>query len=56
MRDWVKGSNEWQSIGFKSDGKLYNIPEGLIFSVPCTTANGKYKPIEGLSLDDEDSQ
>ena len=37
MRDWVAGSNEWQSICFKTDGKLYNIPEGLMFSVPCTT-------------------
>ena len=56
MRDWVAGSNEWQSISYKSDGKLYNIPEGLIFSFPCTTANGKYTPVKGLNLDDEESQ
>lgn len=56
MRDWVSGSNEWQSISYLTDGKLYNIPEGLIFSFPCTTANGKYTPVTGLSLDDEDSQ
>jgi malate dehydrogenase len=55
MRDWVKGSNEWQSIAFYSDGKTYNVPEGLIFSFPVTTANGKYKVVEGLKLDDADS-
>ena len=56
MRDWVIGSEEWQSIAYISDGKTYGIPEGLIFSFPCTTANGKYKLIEGLNLDDELSQ
>jgi len=56
MRDWVNGSNEWQSISFITNGKLYNIPEGLIFSFPCTTANGKFKVVEGLKLDDEESQ
>ena len=56
MRDWVFGSDDWQSISFYTNGKLYNIPEGLIFSFPCTTANGKYKPVEGLKLDDAESQ
>merc|ERR1711935_1114600 len=56
MRDWVKGSDEWQSIAFKSDGQLYGVPEGLMFSFPCTTANGSYTPITGLNLDDEISQ
>lgn len=45
MRDWAKGSTEWQSIAFKSDGKLYGIPEGLMFSIPCTTTPGVYTPI-----------
>jgi len=56
MRDWVLGSNEWQSIAFKTDGKLYGIPEGLMFSMPCTSSNGTYTPITGLNLDDEISQ
>ena len=56
MRDWAIGSNEWQSISFYSDGKTYNIPEGLIFSFPCTTSGGKYKVVPGLNLDDADSQ
>jgi malate dehydrogenase len=56
MRDWVFGSNDWQSISFYTDGKLYGVPKGIIFSFPCTTANGKYKPVEGLKLDDAESQ
>jgi len=53
MRDWVAGSKEWQSISFLTDGKLYGIPAGLIFSFPCTTEGGKYKVVQGLKLDDE---
>ena len=56
MRDWVLGSNEWQSISFLTDGKTYNIPKGIIFSFPCTTANGKFKVVEGLKLDNAESQ
>jgi len=56
MRDWAAGSNEWQSIAFKSDGSLYDIPEGIMFSFPCTTTAGKYTPITGLKIDDEISQ
>ena len=56
MRDWVYGSDEWQSIAFKSDGKLYGVPAGLMFSFPCTSKDGKYTPITGLHLDDEISQ
>lgn len=56
MRDWVLGSNEVQSISFLSDGKTYGIPEGIIFSFPVTTKNGKYEVVKGLNLDDEDSR
>jgi len=56
MRDWVYGSQEWQSIAFKTDGKLYNVPEGIMFSFPCTTTPGQYSPVMGLNLDDEVSQ
>ena len=56
MRDWVKGSDDWQSISFLTDGKLYNIPKGIIFSFPCTTSGGKYKVVEGLKIDDAESQ
>ena len=53
MRDWALGSKEWQSICFKTDGKLYGVPEGLMFSFPCTTTPGQYEPVKGLKLDDE---
>ena len=56
MRDWVFGSSEWQSIAFKTDGTLYNVPEGIMFSFPCTTTPGAYAPVTGLNLDDEISQ
>jgi len=56
MRDWVAGSDEWQSISFLSDGKTYGIPQGLIFSMPVTTKNGKYEVVKGLDVSDEDSQ
>jgi len=43
MRDWVSGSNEWQSVGILTDGSQYNVPAGLIFSFPVTSSNGKFQ-------------
>ena len=34
-----------------SDGKHYDVPEGLIFSFPVTVKNGKWKIVAGLELD-----
>merc|ERR1712141_957560 len=45
MRDWVFGSNDWQSVAFKTDGNLYNVPAGLMFSFPCICKDGKYAPV-----------
>jgi len=56
MRDWVYGSDDWQSISFLTDGSLYNVPKGIIFSFPCTTKGGKYEAVKGLKIDDEQSQ
>ena len=53
MRDWVLGSQEWQSSGILTDGKTYGVPEGLIFSFPVTTAGGKMTVVPGLKMDDE---
>jgi len=53
MRDWALGSEEWQSKGILTDGKMYGIPEGLIFSVPVTTTPGKIHVVEGLDMSDE---
>jgi malate dehydrogenase len=56
MRDWVLGSDDWQSMGVLSDGKSYGIPEGLMFSVPCHNKGGKWEMVKGLNLDDETIQ
>jgi malate dehydrogenase len=56
MRDWVKGTSDWVSMSVPSDGNTYGIPEGLIFSFPCTTKKGEWKIVEGLDISDEFSQ
>ena len=38
-------------MGVPSDGS-YGIPEGVIYGVPVTTANGEYTRVEGLAIDD----
>ena len=56
MRDWALGSSEWQSVGVKTDGSQYGVPEGLIFSFPHTSTAGKFHLVEGLNMDDELTQ
>ncbi|MBK8461143.1 MAG: malate dehydrogenase [Micropruina sp.] len=53
MRDWVSGTEEgnWVSMAVVSDGS-YGVPEGLISSFPCTTADGTYQIVQGLEIDD----
>jgi malate dehydrogenase len=52
VRDWVLGSNgKWVTMGVPSDGS-YGIPEGMIYGVPVTTANGEYTRVEGLEIDE----
>ena len=53
MHDWVLGSAEgdWVSMAVPSDGS-YGVPEGIISSFPCTTANGEYSIVQGLEIDD----
>ncbi len=51
VRDWVLGSNgEWVTMGVPSDGS-YGIPEGIIYGVPVTTANGEYTRVTDLEID-----
>jgi malate dehydrogenase len=51
VRDWVLGSaGKWVTMGVPSDGS-YGIPEGIIYGVPVTTANGEYTRIAGLEID-----
>ena len=51
VRDWALGSNgKWVTMGVPSDGS-YGIPEGVIYGVPVTTANGEYTRVTGLEID-----
>ena len=52
VRDWVLGSDgKWVTMGVPSDGS-YGIPEGVIYGVPVTTANGEYTRVTDLPVDD----
>jgi malate dehydrogenase len=52
IHDWVLGSDgKWVTMGVPSDGS-YGIPEGVIYGVPVTTANGEYTRITDLPVDD----
>jgi malate dehydrogenase len=53
MRDWVLGTpaDDWVSMALPSDGS-YGVPEGLISSFPCTTADGTYTVVPDLEIDD----
>ena len=51
VRDWVLGSNgKWVTMGVPSDGS-YGIPEGIVYGVPVTTANGEYTRVKDLEID-----
>jgi len=52
-RDWLKGSPEgdWVSMAVVSDGS-YGIPEGLVYSYPVTTRDGRWEVVQGLEIDD----
>jgi malate dehydrogenase len=53
MRDWVLGTpdGDWVSMSVPSDGS-YGVPEGLISSFPCTTADRSYQIVPGLEIND----
>ena len=51
VRDWVRGAEGVVSMGVVSDGR-YGIAEGLIFSYPVTCANGDWRIVDGLTVDD----
>lgn len=52
MRDWWCGTADMVSMGVVSDGNKYGVPEGLVYSFPCTVANGQWKIVNDLPLDD----
>jgi malate dehydrogenase len=51
MRDWTLGTPEgdWVSMGVPSDGS-YGIPEGVVYSYPCTCRDGRYEIVQGLAI------
>ena len=53
IRDWVLGTpgDDWVSMAVPSDGS-YGIPEGLMFSFPCTCKDGDYSIVQGLEIDE----
>jgi malate dehydrogenase len=53
VRDWAGGteSGNWISVAVPSDGS-YEIPEGLIYSFPCTVEGGEWKIVQGLDISD----
>ena len=53
VRDWVHGTpaGDWVSMAVPSDGS-YGIPEGVVYSFPCTTEDGRISIVQGLDVDD----
>jgi len=52
MRDWALGTHgAWVTMGVPSNGE-YGIPKDVVFGFPVTTANGDYKIVEGLAIDE----
>jgi malate dehydrogenase len=53
VHTWVNGTadGDWTSAAVVSDGS-YGVPEGIISSFPVTAANGEYKIVQGLDIDD----
>jgi malate dehydrogenase len=52
IHDWLLGSEgKWVTMGVPSDGS-YGIPEGVIYGVPVTTANGEYTRVTDLPVDE----
>jgi len=51
IRDWVKGTKDWVSMGIPSDGS-YGIPEGVLYGYPVTCTGGRYKIVKGLEVSD----
>ena len=51
MRDWVRGALGVVSMGVLSDGS-YGIDEGLIFSYPVVCADGDWRVVGGLGINE----
>ena len=52
IKDWTQGTSEPVSMAVLSDGNPYGIPDGLMYSFPCTCADGKWTIVPGLDVGD----
>ena len=53
VHTWVHGTGKdvWVSMGVPADGS-YGIEPGVIYSYPVTVANGEYRIVPGLAIDE----
>ena len=52
VRDWVSGTDgKWVTMGVASDGS-YDVPQDIVYGVPCICRNGRYEVVKGLEIDD----
>lgn len=53
IRDWALGTadKDWVSMAVPSDGS-YGIAPGVIYSFPCTCANGRWQIVQGLEINE----
>ena len=53
IRDWALGTSgdDWVSMAVPSDGS-YGISPGVIYSFPCTCADGQWKIVQNLDIND----
>jgi len=53
VHTWVHGTakDDWVSMAVPSDGS-YGIPAGVIYSYPVSVANGDYRIVPGLAIDE----
>ena len=59
MKDWVYGNDKWHSVALTQDideESPYGVPKDLFFSYPVTSADGKNYVIDGISVEDEETQ
>ena len=53
MRDWQLGTaaDDWTSMAIFGDGE-YDLSKGIFYSYPVTCANGEYKLVKDLNIND----
>eukprot|EP00331_Platyophrya_macrostoma_P026126 CAMPEP_0176452932 /NCGR_PEP_ID=MMETSP0127-20121128/28885_1 /TAXON_ID=938130 /ORGANISM="Platyophrya macrostoma, Strain WH" /LENGTH=327 /DNA_ID=CAMNT_0017841591 /DNA_START=47 /DNA_END=1030 /DNA_ORIENTATION=+ len=54
LRNWYQGTKEgdWVSMAVWMDGKSYDLPEGLVCSVPVRCKNFEWEIVQGLEIDE----